>query len=509
MYRILIVDDEEIERNGIRRLLQKYQYPLEIYEASDGEEAMKINQEIAIDILFTDIKMPFMDGLELTRQILNDNPNVLVVIFSGYGEFSHAQKAISMGVTHYILKPVDIQELRDVMEKVLHTLDARKIETENQNKLQTIYQKYMLYEKSNFIHGLVNGKEIPDLPHYIRTFDLEYVNNGIQTIGIYCQDADFNDITTFEQTLHLIFTQKIDYSVINNDQVLLLIELKKEQLLSDQLTKLKIILEKKSNHPVYIAIGKVIYHIEELQNAYRLTDELLDCRFFMNNSTIVNGSSNSVINEDYEKCVNGLYNQIIELLNLKDYQGAHRISGQLFSYLQNSKGYSHIYIKYMQTKVIGLMFDRYSLYSELNYQEIVDKLFTAGSLQELKEIIDHIFSIINKKTSLPSKDDTIEKIIKFISENYNQELSLESVSQEVHLASGYISHLFRQRTGQSFLQYLISFRMKKAAELLLETDMKVNQIATKTGYPNASYFIQTFKNTYGCTPAQYRERAKK
>lgn len=505
MYRILIADDEEIERNGIRTLLKRYGYSLEVYEASDGEEALQINQEHAIDILLTDIKMPFMDGLELTRQILSDNPDILVVIFSGYGEFSHAQKAIAMGVTHYILKPVDVAELREVMDKVIKILDSRKSQRENRQKLQTIYQKYMLYEKSNFIHGLINGKEVPDLSHYLQFFHLEYITNGILTAGIYCKGADFYNITVFEELLKRTFSQKVDYSIIDSDQILLLIEYRKKSLILDQMHELQKALEHRTGNSVYIVMGNPVHHPGELQQAYRLTDELLDCRFFMENSTIISEPGSYIAEKDSDKSIDDLYNQTIELLRLRDYHGARRISDQLFSCLQNSKGYSQIYTKYMQTKLIGIMFESYSLYSDLNYQEIVDKLFSANSLQHLKEILDDIFTVIDKKNTLPDKDDVIETIIRLIAENYSQELSLESISQNVHLAPGYISHLFRQRTGQSFLQYLISFRMKKAAEYLRETDMKVNQIALKTGYPNASYFIRTFKNFYGCTPAQFRE----
>lgn len=505
MYRILIADDEQIERNGIRTLLKKYGYPFEIYEASDGEEALQINQENAIDVLLTDIKMPFMDGLELTRQILSDNPDVIVVIFSGYGEFSHAQKAISMGVIHYILKPVDVAELKDVMNKVIKILDNRKSELENHQKLQTIYQKYMLYEKSNFIRGLINGKKIPNLSYYLQLFHLEYITNGIQTAAIYCKNADFYNITTLEKLLKEIFTQKVDYSILDSNQILLLVESKEKSLMLNQIHELKKALELKTGNSVYIVMGNMIHNPNELQKAYYLTDELLDCRFFTENSVIISEPENYTTEKSSEKSIESLYNQTIELLRLKDYHGAHRISDQLFSCLQNAKGYSQIYVKYMQMKIIGIMFEHYSLHSALNYQRIVDELFSASSLQNLKEILDNIFAIIEQKNTLPNKDDVIEKIIRYIAENYDQELSLESISREVHLAPGYISHLFRQRTGQSFLQYLISFRMEKAIEYLRKTDMKINQIALKTGYPTVSYFIQTFKNFYGCTPAQFRE----
>lgn len=508
MYRILIVDDEEIERNGIHTLLKKYNYPLEIYEASDGEDALQLIQKYSIDILFTDIKMPFMDGLELTRSVLKNNPHILVAIFSGYGEFSYAQKAISMGVSHYILKPIDIKELKDIMNQILHTLNERKKEEKNRNKLQTIYQTYMLHEKSNFIHALINKKDIQHLSHYIHefNFNLEYWNRGIQPVNIYCNAADFTNLISFEKILHHIFTQRTDYTIISNEQAFILIELKKEHIIPDQLQKLKKLLEHQTGGLVCIAIGKIIYHANELKQAYRQTDELLDCRFFMNKSTIIHVSGSSIISTDYTKCIRDLYNQTIELLSLKDYHGAQRTSDMLFSLLQNSNVFSQIYIKYMQTKIIGIMFEQYLLYSDLNYQEILDKLFSAHSLKDLKKILDDIFTVIKQKNFLSDKDNVIEKIIKYIGDNYDQDLSLESISREVHLAPGYISHLFRQRTGQSFMQYLIAFRMNKAVDFLRETDLKVNQIAIKTGYPNASYFIQTFKNMYGFTPTQFRER---
>ena len=119
MYRILIVDDEKRERDGLEKLIRKYRYPLEILQASDGEEALELFKKQRIEILLTDIKMPFMTGIELIEEVRKRGYMPFCIIFSAYGEFEYAQNAIALGVIQYLLKPISMDDFQKLFEKVL------------------------------------------------------------------------------------------------------------------------------------------------------------------------------------------------------------------------------------------------------------------------------------------------------------------------------------------------------------------------------------------------------
>ena len=126
MYTILIVDDERNERDGLEKLIRRYQYDLKILQAENGEAALKVFGKNDIDILLTDIKMPFMTGMELIEQVHKGGWNPVCIIYSAYGEFEYAQNAIALGVLQYLLKPIRLEEFQNLFQRVINVCDERK-----------------------------------------------------------------------------------------------------------------------------------------------------------------------------------------------------------------------------------------------------------------------------------------------------------------------------------------------------------------------------------------------
>ena len=158
MYNILIVDDEKIERNGIRLLLKRMGADFNIAEASNGKEALdyinaKKDSQDAPDILLTDVKMPFMDGIGLIKEVRNNNIHTKNIIFSGYNEFEYAKLAVRLGVVDYILKPVDPKEFENVINKVICELDSENMEKLTQSRRDDFIKEYLLY-------SMINGRNI-------------------------------------------------------------------------------------------------------------------------------------------------------------------------------------------------------------------------------------------------------------------------------------------------------------------------------------------------------------
>ena len=140
IYRILIVDDEAIEREGVSFLLRKFSYPFEIFTQNNGKNALEFLQETPVDILCTDIKMPFMDGLELCQEARKLYPDIFLVLLTAYGEFDYAKRAIHVRANEYLLKPVVVEEFRTVMDSLLQKLDSRREEQEHKRSLVNCYR---------------------------------------------------------------------------------------------------------------------------------------------------------------------------------------------------------------------------------------------------------------------------------------------------------------------------------------------------------------------------------
>ncbi|NQX67391.1 response regulator [Paenibacillus alba] len=141
MYRMLIAEDDKIEREGIQFLLNKYAFPFEIQEAKHGRAALEMLQEYEADVLLTDIKMPFMDGIQLAREARALKPQLKILILSGHGEFDYAKTAISLQVSHYLLKPIEPEEFRSVIQAVIQQLDEEQAAKREQQEWQKAYRQ--------------------------------------------------------------------------------------------------------------------------------------------------------------------------------------------------------------------------------------------------------------------------------------------------------------------------------------------------------------------------------
>ena len=148
--KILLVDDERTEREGIRFLIEKFQFELEVAEAANGKLAMEYLQKYQdVDILLTDVKMPYMDGLQLAKYAKENRPDVIIIIFSAYSEFDYAKKACEVSAVNYLLKPIEVEEFKQVMEHVIALCRQKKQWKEQKENLLVADKKLLLYRLFN------------------------------------------------------------------------------------------------------------------------------------------------------------------------------------------------------------------------------------------------------------------------------------------------------------------------------------------------------------------------
>ncbi|MBQ7097718.1 MAG: response regulator [Clostridia bacterium] len=360
MYSILIVDDSNVERRGIRRLLEKYNGCFNITEACDGEEAFEQICKNDIDIVFTDVRMPIVDGIKLLKMIKEHDGSIQTVIISAYNDFEYTSKAIENKADHYILKPIDVDTFNKVLVSVIEAVD-RKRSCESQEK--------------EIIRNLVDFSE----------------------------EADF------------------------------------------------------------------VYE----NRAYR-----------------------------------DVFNAIVE----KDTLRIVRSTEDLFANFRSSKSMSVLYVKQIcveiSKRLCKLIKDEKK---ELN--NILNEIVLKKNYEEIETYMLEMVRVLTDKVLKENETDEVQlsapvkTALEIVRKRFQEDISLESIAEEVALSSKYFGQLFKKEMNVGFVKYLTHYRLERAEKLLNGTSMNINDICRQIGIQDPSYFCFVFKKKYGESPDRYRKKA--
>ncbi|MDE6203695.1 MAG: response regulator, partial [Lachnospiraceae bacterium] len=277
--KILLVDDEKTEREGIRYLIDRFQFPLLVEEAQNGKAAFEhIQKNNDIDILLTDVKMPYMDGLELAKKVNDYNPDVVIIIFSAYGEFDYAKKACEANAVNYLLKPIEVDEFRSVMERVIAICQKRKRQQDQREYLKNSDKKLWLYK-------LINSKDsLEEIVDILRSqHDINLENKYIRFVSVETRDNYFEkNEDAFEGILGRNLEQK--YETVNLYPNLSYIMIYSNSNIDDEKTenairKLYIGLTENKTEKFSIIVGTKFYGMKHFRDKLKELDDAIKDTF--------------------------------------------------------------------------------------------------------------------------------------------------------------------------------------------------------------------------------------
>lgn len=507
MYRILIVDDESRERNGIEKLIRRYQYELEVYQAADGKEALNIMENVNVDILLTDIKMPVMTGMELIEQVHKNGWNPVCVIYSAYGEFEYARNAIALGVMQYLLKPIKLDEFQELFHKVIELCDGKeKQKSENEmlkKMLKTdedakFYRHLLSYLEMETDCGEEAGKKIFDGREWIPMILSSYS----YLFSRYWEN--------YESDLKRLFRQ--DVIIINKDDTQTLLIISKEVMKNIRKTgelceELISISRQKYQSEIFIVVGGVSRSPEELRIEYRRIQEQLDYQFFVSESTYFLDNQVGFIKKQSDMLA--LYFKKVETCTrLEDFEGMRKEFVKAFEQIEKESGFSSIYVKYTFSEGIKRCCE--ILNKKERMLKVVEDIYESNSIQQVKSAVFQLLDELERTQREGTDEGRFVLLAKTIIHERYQEytLSVSTVADELHISAAYLSTLFKVETGQNIVRYISNYRLERAKELLETTNIRVGDVAEKVGYLNTSYFISLFRNTTGYSPAKYREKVR-
>lgn len=502
MYNILIVDDEKIERNGIVFLMKRMGITLEISEAANGLAALDILKKQKIDILLTDVKMPFMDGIELIRNAVTLTQNMKIIIFSGYNEFEYAKLAVKLGVSDYILKPVDPQEFDHTMKSVIKELDSMRIADEKKNESSEYMTEYLLY-------SLISGTD-PKHVHVQceRLLDEQKVWNRYKKMLLLEFDRDVYGkiITDFCGEVMTQFSFPFQYLNLNQQQSVLLFDEDRTMDAAQTARQLADAIERFYHVKCYIAIADEIEDYEQMPKYMEKLEELMENRFYQTDTYIYSSDMEDASPVNVKIDDDTLMKQMQQDIRMKDIASLRQHFERLCSKYRAKSYFSHIYIKFIFSNLLKNFYEKAPDLTEEELNQEIEKLYQAVDFKCITEIIqkniDRLEKVFAEHPQTTHKE--IEVVKKYIYEHFDEEIGVDQLARIVYLTPSYLSSIFKKETGQNLSKFIKQFRMERAKDMLENTTKKIVSISNEVGYPNVSYFCQSFRECFGVSPQKYR-----
>jgi|GEM_PF-1635958 len=473
---ILIVDDKEVDVNGICYLIEKHKIPLSPLTALTGKKALKILREQRVSVLFTDVCMPNMDGHELIREARRLQPDLKVVIFSAHENFSYAHQAINLGVETYLVKPVAVETFLSCMNELCGQLEKERLE-----KAQSVYSD-VITGRSIYENGAACG--VSDQGYvFILDFLEPYFN--LNHFSFPESQSDCTCLSVPVNEYHCAFIAETMAAA--------------EKSMDYLLTKFH-----NAEKSFLLVDGGAFTSFSTLRSIFRLVENLRPSKLFPVRNTKVSltemTSNPGDVDADFFLTACG---EAGKLILQKDYEQAISTIDEIFDRFMDCTFVPTDFAKFICTEII-----RYELLSGADNDrslllKYVTEIGQSESIDDLKSIC---INLIRQSTAGHDEERmVIARAMDIIHSRYMDNISLESVGAEIHLSAGYLSYLFKKITGENFIKHLTTYRVETAKNLLRTTRLKIVSICERVGYSNVSYFCQVFKNHTGVTPAQYRE----
>ena len=543
MLKIFLAEDEVIVRETIKRMIPWEELGFELVgEAADGEMALPLLIRQKPDLLITDIKMPFMDGLTLAKLAKKELPELKIVILSGYDDFNYAKQAINIGVEDYLLKPITKNALIERLSEIRSRYEHEKTQKEYYEKFQREMQAYEKNSSRDFFEALVRG-----------SMDMMEVYKKAEKLGVDIVAEAYN-ILIFTMNSEEDFSgQKEGYSEWEAESLEMLEEffsghpsamlfrsnifsygvlLKGQKESIKEITKecvgkiQGILKRKESKREWFLAVGQPVERLSQIKKSYHTASRAFSQRYLYGENILYydememmehrSGQADTNDNAYLKKVdVNALNPAILQkFLSNGIQEEIENFVKDYFYAIGQEPMESLVFRNYV---ILNVRFSVLSFLKSLgcdteemepeNTEEIL-----AESGKNIESAITYAKKMISQAITIRDQNSgnknrsILKTAVDFIDEHYmDEDISLNTAANVANVSSNHFSALFSQNMGQTFIEYLTTLRMNKAKELLRCTGMRSSEIAGEVGYKDAHYFSYLFKKTQGMTPSEYRK----
>ena len=537
MYKVLLVDDETLIREAISENIQWEEMGFSFMGACEnGKQAMEAIEKEQPDLLLTDINMPFVDGMELTKFVYENYPDTKVIIISGFDEFEYAKNAVKYQVLEYILKPITPMEFTETLLRVKKMFDERKESQRDMKKIRSAYVSNLPMVQGRYLHNLLNGTvdyaKLDEKQEELRLnlsagcYNTALVE-GDSLEPFTSQYANVKDelalFAVYNITAEIVASENCGIAFQGTDEktAILFMGDEEESLkikMKQILPKIHQAMEEFLQIQVTIAVGKSVKRLEELPDSFAKTKSALEYKFML-------GGNQTIEAEEYEEIRNSakhidifewasqmattIRTNKIEEISQKTEQFVEQVK---LSYVNKNR--SFVYVQNLVLSVINLLELPEELEDEIYSQErnFMKQIYECENLDEIELRLRGTFRYIcnlmsNQRDSYGKRQAMLA--LDYIEKNYaDSSVTLNSVCTALAMSTSYFSSVFKNYTGETFIESLTKKRMEKAKILLEQGNLKTYEIAEAVGFSDAHYFSVAFKKTVGKTPTEYAREVR-
>lgn len=541
MLKIFLAEDEVIVRETIKRMIPWEDLGFELVgEAADGEMALPLLLRQKPDLLITDIKMPFMDGLTLAKVAKKEIPGLKVVILSGYDDFNYAKQAINIGVEDYLLKPITKNALIERLTEIRSRYEHEKTQKEYYEKFHREMQAYEKNSSRDFFEALVSGSmDMMEIYRRSEKLGLDIVAEAYNVLifTMNCEE-DFSEqregyseweaeslelLEEFfsENTSAMLFRCNIfSYGVLIKGQK----ETIEENTRSCVSEIQRIFDRKEQKRQWFVAAGEPVERLSQIQKSYYSASRAFSQRYLYDENILYYDEMASMEKKNVTED-DSTYLQKVDVNALNPAILQKFLSNGLLEETENFvKDYFYAIgqeplesLVFRNYVTLNVRFSVMSFLKEIGCdtrtleQEDTEDVLSESS-KSLENAIAYAEKIISQAIALRDQNSgnknrsILKTAVDFIDSHYMEEdMSLNKAANAANVSANHFSALFSQNMGQTFIEYLTNLRMNKAKEYLRCTSMRSSEIAGEIGYKDAHYFSYLFKKTQGMTPSDYRK----
>lgn len=528
MYRVMIADDEKIAIDSLRYILEKNFVNVEVIStARSGREAIERVEEAVPDIIFMDIRMPGINGIEAIREIKKQHRQIIFIVLTAFDQFDFAKEAVNLGVIEYLLKPVNRFKVVEATNKAISIIKAekekRRTELELREKMEFVVP---ILENSLIFSIIMFDENERELQHYRQIFEIEEEGGYILTI-------EFGD-EEYEGSLE----NKIKYSVRSqnfypflrdtikamvkcyvgpvmlNRIVIFIPDNCSDDEFSRRLTAVEIAdnlldkLTEKLGCAFKIGIGRGYNNIDHMSLSYR---EALKALRYLKGSGVMHFMDIAMLNYDNVGYPEDKEKQLLQKVSSGDLMESVNILNQLFDWLTDEFS---LETNKLKNKLLEIMFlvnrlpREYDNAFDAYNTGFLDEILTINDFDELRiwcrNTVEKAAAHMNSYREY-NTGSLVGKAKEYIKTGYSRQITLEDVSRDINVSPQYLSKLFKEEAGTNFIDYLTCIRIRNGKQLLEESELSIKEISYKIGYSDPNYFSRLFKKIEGVTPTEYKE----
>ncbi len=535
MYKVLIVEDELLFRSNLKLMLDWQEYDCYLLrDVGNGAEALARISIEKPDIIISDVRMPVMDGVQLSNEIKTKFPDIAMIVLSNYDDFEYVRSILKNGGIDYILKhKLDKKALIEALNKAIEHVKRGKDKQTNLQLSEARKPDNIDVLRDTFIVKLLTGvyRSESEIKEHINLLEINLDTKKILAIIMVIDEyhslmagSNFKDSSLIEYAVKNII-QEILHDVgmslachIQNGKFLLIFSFSHvkseavfENTINNALSRISCCLKKFINISVSFSIGDICESIVNISNSYESAERILENRFYSGKGCVLRGNQQNSRRESLKGLSIDSEKQILSIIKNKDFNGLKLVLREVFSGMEKvNLGITSSQI--VLNDLIGLI-NRVCKNHEIELSQVYLSneppyiiLSRKETLEEIREWVYKLFeNLIYLITEQPSNlySEYIKKAINLIKEYYAEDISQTEIAGRLGITSNYLSKRFKEELGIGFSEYLCDIRLEKAKQLLICGKVEIKDIAPKCGFNNYAYFFHIFKKKAGITPKEY------